>query len=62
MSGTSMACPAVAGFAAYLLATDAGLRQAQGADRSRQLKEHLYSKCKPEGFGRDFEGFGLPAP
>jgi len=61
MSGTSMACPAVAGFAAYLLATDAGLRQAQGADRSRQLKEHLYSKCKPEGFGRDFEGFGLPA-
>ena len=62
MSGTSMACPAVTGFAAYLLATDAGLRQAQGADRSRQLKELLYSKCRPEGFGRDFEGFGLPAP
>ena len=62
MSGTSMACPAVTGFAAFLLATNAGLRQTQGADRSRQLKELLYSKCKPEGFGRDFEGFGLPAP
>jgi subtilisin len=60
MSGTSMASPAVAGFAAHLLSANAALRQAAGSDRSRQLKDLLYSKCKPEGFGREFEGFGLP--
>ena len=61
MSGTSMACPAVTGFAAYLLSSDPGVRQAQGVDRSNQLKQLLYSKCMPQGFGRDYEGFGLPA-
>ena len=60
MSGTSMAAPAVAGFAAHLLASDQALQQAAGADRSRRLKDVLYSKCRPHGFGRDFEGFGLP--
>jgi subtilisin len=62
MSGTSMASPAVAGFAAHLLATTPAIQQAQGTDRSRALKDLLYSKCKPEGFGREFEGFGLPQP
>jgi subtilisin len=62
MSGTSMATPAVAGFAAYLLSADTAIRNAQGADRSRRLKDLLYSRCKPEGFGRDYEGFGLPLP
>jgi subtilisin len=62
MNGTSMASPAVAGFAAHLLSTTPAIQQTQGSDRSRALKDLLYSKCKPEGFGREFEGFGLPQP
>jgi subtilisin len=62
MNGTSMACPAVAGFTAHLLSSTPAIQQAQGSARSRALKDLLYSKCKPEGFGRDFEGFGLPTP
>jgi subtilisin len=62
MSGTSMATPATTGFAAHLLSANDAVRNAQGAERSRQLKDLLYSKCKPEGFGRDYEGFGLPTP
>jgi subtilisin len=62
MSGTSMAAPAVTGFAAYVLSTNAEVRQAQGSDRSRKFKDLLYSTCKPEGFGRKYEGFGLPLP
>ena len=61
-SGTSMATPAVTGFAAMLLAGDAGVQAANGAARSQKLKPLLYSKAKPESFGRDFNGFGLPQP
>lgn len=60
LSGTSMASPAVAGFCAHLLSTHADVRKKIGADRSRALKDLLYASCKPESFGRDFEGFGLP--
>jgi subtilisin len=60
MSGTSMATPAVTGFTAYLLGANAAVAQAQGAARSQQLKNLLYAACKPENFGREYEGFGLP--
>jgi subtilisin len=60
LSGTSMATPAVTGFTAYLLGANPAVAQAQGADRSQKLKDLLYASCKPEGFGRDYEGFGLP--
>ena len=62
MSGTSMATPAVTGFAAYLLARNPDVVAAQGADRSQKLRDLLYASCKPEKFGRDYEGFGLPLP
>ncbi|HEV7409915.1 MAG TPA: S8 family serine peptidase [Bradyrhizobium sp.] len=62
MNGTSMACPAVTGFVAFLLSSDPGLKQKTGAERSRAVKDALYAACKPQGFGRNFEGFGLPLP
>jgi subtilisin len=61
MGGTSMACPSVAGFAAHLLSTNPAIQQKVGGDRSRALKDLLYASCRPQGFGRDFEGFGLPS-
>jgi len=59
MSGTSMACPAIAGFAAYLLSSNSTIPP-NGEDRTKALKEALYKSAKELGFGRDYEGFGLP--
>jgi subtilisin len=60
MSGTSMACPAVVGFAAYLLAANPAILATKGAERTRLWKSLLDGAGKPLGFGRDYEGFGLP--
>lgn len=60
MSGTSMAAPAISGFAAHLLARESQLGQLSGSTRSRAIKDALYSRAKPKGFGRNYEGFGLP--
>jgi subtilisin len=62
MSGTSMAAPAVSGFVAHLFSSQGDVRQAHGSDRSKKLKQALHASCKPEGFGRNYEGFGLPLP
>jgi subtilisin len=63
MSGTSMACPAVTGFAARLLAAHATiLKMARTTDRSRAIRKMVFESAKPQGFGRKFEGFGLPLP
>jgi subtilisin len=60
MDGTSMASPAVAGFAAYLLAANPHILNMQGEERSRALKTLLFQKAQTLGFGRNYEGFGLP--
>ncbi|RWB93100.1 MAG: hypothetical protein EOQ57_34985 [Mesorhizobium sp.] len=60
MSGTSMASPALAGFAAYLLAADATILGLIGASKSTALRDKLFGSATPLGFGRDYEGFGLP--
>lgn len=61
MSGTSMACPAVAGMAAYLLASTPAILKASKSERVQRLKEAFFTSCRRLGFGRDYEGFGLPA-
>ncbi|WP_165779397.1 S8 family peptidase [Rhizobium hidalgonense] len=60
MSGTSMASPAVAGYAAFLLAADGIILRLNGADRSTALRDRLFGSAVPLGLGRDYEGFGLP--
>lgn len=60
MSGTSMACPAISGYAAFLLGRDKSILEASPAERRRKLTEGLYTACQAFGFGRDFEGFGMP--
>ncbi|MBX5000946.1 S8 family serine peptidase [Rhizobium lentis] len=60
MSGTSMASPALAGYAAYLLGQDATILGLNGAEKSTALRDKLFGSATPLGFGRDFEGFGLP--
>ncbi len=61
MSGTSMACPAVVGLAAYLLASKQPIMIISKRERAKLLQEALYASCRSQGFGRDFEGFGLPS-
>lgn len=60
MSGTSMACPAVAGFVAFLLASEPHILNDQSGNRNRSVLDRLYNSAARLGFGRDYEGFGLP--
>jgi subtilisin len=61
MSGTSMACPAVSGFAARLLARDATLLGAtRDLNRSGTLTSALIASARALPFGPYFEGQGLP--
>jgi subtilisin len=61
MSGTSMACPAVTGAAARLLAGRRDvLAMPRGRDRSDAMARALLGAAKPLGFGAVNEGQGMP--
>jgi subtilisin len=61
MDGTSMATPAVTGFAAKLLAGQKGiLNMARDQARSDAMTQALFAAAKPLGFGIQFEGNGFP--
>ena len=61
LSGTSMACPAVSGFAARILATNpAVLAMPRDQSRSDQIARLVLMAAKTRGFAPEFEGRGLP--
>lgn len=62
MNGTSMAAPAIAGFAAALLSADPDLLATAGEDRAVELLRRLSATAVRLGLGRDAEGLGLPLP
>jgi subtilisin len=63
MSGTSMACPAVTGFAAKMLSMPGHrniLSMPRGQARSDAMAQALLQAAKSLGFGPRYEGKGLP--
>ncbi len=61
MSGTSMACPAVTGVVARLLAENTTiLNMPRNSERTDAMKSMLFAQAKTLGFGLSFEGKGLP--
>lgn len=61
MSGTSMACPAVVGFAARLLAQFPHIFQSPPTVlRAQQISRLLLLTARPRGFPPDLVGMGLP--
>ena len=62
MSGTSMACPAVTGVAARLLAASDVLGTDRDAARSEAIVSILAASARDRGFPDPFEGHGMPQP
>ena len=62
ISGTSMACPAVTGAAARVLAASGVLKTKRDATRSAGIVTALLASAHSLGFQAQFEGHGLPEP
>jgi len=62
ISGTSMACPAVTGAAARVLAPSSLVKKKRNAVRTDGIIKALLATATPLGFGSNFEGHGLPLP
>lgn len=60
MSGTSMACPAVAGFAAKILADSPILAMSRNQARSDAMAREVMLRAVRRGFTAEMEGNGLP--
>jgi subtilisin len=62
ISGTSMACPAVTGAAARVLATSPVLKKKRDANRANDMVKAVLASAKSLGFEPPFEGHGMPLP
>ena len=60
ISGTSMACPAVTGAAARVIAGTPVIKAKRNARRSEAIVKAVLASATSLGFGPDFEGHGLP--
>ncbi len=62
MSGTSMACPAVCGALAVLLAADSDYRNLpRDSSRATKARSILSKACREIGLNAEFEGYGVPS-
>jgi subtilisin family serine protease len=60
ISGTSMACPAVTGAAARIIAGTSVIKARRNARRSEAIVKAVLAAATSLGFGPEFEGHGLP--
>ncbi len=60
ISGTSMACPAVTGAAARVIAGTSVIKAKRNARRSEAIVKAVLASATSLGFASDFEGHGLP--
>jgi subtilisin len=60
ISGTSMACPAVTGAAARVIAGTPVIKAKRNARRSEAIVKAVLASTTSLGFAPDFEGHGLP--